>query len=250
MYLAWINRIQLLYLPAHSSHITQPLDVGVFSPLKTYFRQNTQGFASFETSAPVQKQRFLQAYFQASNKAFSKINIKSGFRAAGVYPTNVERVLEGVVNPKRPPSTPEPPTTPKRPRIKENQLWYTPQSSKDIRGQLDTVREDLDHAERGLRTIARKAGKELDHKNAVIASLEQKNAYLEAQIASKKPLGRKAVDFDPNETFARLPDITKAKDEAIASRARYATRQAAKLRNEALEIARTDPEELTDTFIL
>ncbi|KAK5993972.1 hypothetical protein PT974_07410 [Cladobotryum mycophilum] len=152
-------------------------------------------------------QHWVDRFFERNEEV--KIKVSRGFHATGVYPTNVERVLEGVVNPKRSPSTLEPPTTLKRPRIKENQLWYTPQSSKDIRGQLDTVREDLDHAERGLRTIARKAGKELDHKNA---------------IASKKPLGRKAVDFDPNETFARLPDITKAKDEAIASRARYATR--------------------------
>jgi hypothetical protein len=32
MYLAWINRVQLLYLPAHTSHKTQPLDRSVFSP--------------------------------------------------------------------------------------------------------------------------------------------------------------------------------------------------------------------------
>ncbi|KAK5994688.1 MFS-type transporter clz9 [Cladobotryum mycophilum] len=228
MYLAWINRVQLLYLPSHSSHITQLLDVGVFGPLKTYFRQNTQGFASFQTSAPVQKQRFLHIYFSAAEKAFTKMNIKSGFRAAGIYPTNVGRALEGVV-------------------------WYTPQSSKEVREQLDLVRKDLDHANhglRGLRTIARKAGKELDHKNSMIASLEHKNAFLEAQIASKKPLGRKAVDYNPNETFARIPDIAKAQDEAKKARDRNAARQTAKLQKTSLEIARKNTEELTNEFVL
>ena len=28
------NKIDLMVLPAHSSHITQPLDVGIFAPLK------------------------------------------------------------------------------------------------------------------------------------------------------------------------------------------------------------------------
>jgi len=33
------NKILVASLPAHTSHITQPLDVSVFAPLKKYFRR-------------------------------------------------------------------------------------------------------------------------------------------------------------------------------------------------------------------
>ena len=33
------NNIKLLILPPHSSHFTQPLDIGIFSPLKEYMTQ-------------------------------------------------------------------------------------------------------------------------------------------------------------------------------------------------------------------
>lgn len=55
MFEAFNNRVFLEYLPPHSSHLTQPLDVAVFGPVKTYYRQNTKFFASFDTSAPEQK---------------------------------------------------------------------------------------------------------------------------------------------------------------------------------------------------
>ena len=48
-----INHVQPLYLPPHSSQKTQPLDVGVYSPLKTAFHQEMRGFASFLASAPI-----------------------------------------------------------------------------------------------------------------------------------------------------------------------------------------------------
>ena len=32
------NKIWLVFLPAHTSHVLQPLDVGVFSALKRYYR--------------------------------------------------------------------------------------------------------------------------------------------------------------------------------------------------------------------
>ena len=61
MLLAHRNKVQLLYLPAHTSHKTQPLDRSVFSALKTYFRQNAKALAGFTASAAINKQRFSSA---------------------------------------------------------------------------------------------------------------------------------------------------------------------------------------------
>ncbi|GKU09088.1 unnamed protein product, partial [Fusarium langsethiae] len=46
-FLALQNRVQVIYLPPHSSHITQPFDVAVFGPVKAAFRRHAKRFASF-----------------------------------------------------------------------------------------------------------------------------------------------------------------------------------------------------------
>ena len=43
---AWYNRVYLLYLPSHTSHLSQPCDKGPFSPLKAFYREET-GCVSF-----------------------------------------------------------------------------------------------------------------------------------------------------------------------------------------------------------
>ncbi len=93
MYTAWKNRVQILYLLTHTSHITQPLNVGIFSPLKNYFHQEIRSFASFSATAPIQKQRFLRCYYTASLKAFDPRNIRAAFRGARIWPINIERCM-------------------------------------------------------------------------------------------------------------------------------------------------------------
>ena len=38
MYLCYQHNIHLLYLPAHASHVLQPLDQSVFGPLKAAYK--------------------------------------------------------------------------------------------------------------------------------------------------------------------------------------------------------------------
>ncbi|KAK5998200.1 hypothetical protein PT974_00572 [Cladobotryum mycophilum] len=225
-------------------------DVGIFGPLKRAFREQTRGFASFSTRAPIQKQRFIQAYEIASRKALTKENIKSSFRAAGIYPTNVERVLEAVVRAKQPPAL-SPPRTPQPKSIMEKDcLWYTPRSMREVNSQLDLVRRNLCGVEHSLRTVAKKAGKELDRKNTMIAALTQRTNFLEAQLASREPTGRKAVEKDPNETFATIPEIAKAHFEAKQAAAKYEAEHGPTLAEDALEIARMNRESMMYEFQL
>ena len=66
-----INKVYLLALPAYSSHVTQPLDVAVFSPLKSYYRQFLDEFGNDDVGAAVSKQNFLHAYNKARKAAFT-----------------------------------------------------------------------------------------------------------------------------------------------------------------------------------
>lgn len=67
-------------LPAHTSHILQPLDVGVFSAVQKYYGQEVPWLR-----VPIGKDNFPTLLAQARSKAFSKANIASGFRATGKF---------------------------------------------------------------------------------------------------------------------------------------------------------------------
>jgi len=91
------NNVSLLLLPAHSSHLCQPLDVGVFSPLKTYMGQELDEIMRYGIPN-IRKFEWADCYRLARPKGLSKPNIKSGFVAAGLYPFNRRKVLVRMAN--------------------------------------------------------------------------------------------------------------------------------------------------------
>jgi DDE superfamily endonuclease/Tc5 transposase DNA-binding domain/helix-turn-helix, Psq domain len=89
------NDILLFILPPHSSHLTQPLDVGVFRPLKKYMAKALQPLISTGI-ARLQKVEWLTAFVTAHNQAFSALNIFGGFRGTGIHPFEPEKVLNRI----------------------------------------------------------------------------------------------------------------------------------------------------------
>ncbi|KEQ90523.1 hypothetical protein AUEXF2481DRAFT_55663, partial [Aureobasidium subglaciale EXF-2481] len=65
------HKIFLLFLPAHSSHVLQPLDLGVFSPLKSRYRQQIADLAALDDASPIKKQRFVTCYHLARLETFT-----------------------------------------------------------------------------------------------------------------------------------------------------------------------------------
>jgi hypothetical protein len=98
------NRISLLILPPHTSHVLQPLDVAIFGPLK---KKLTAALAHLNEAqlVRIQKVEWLDAYIQAREQAISKTNIESAFRGAGLIPFQPQRVLRII---KSQPTTPPP----------------------------------------------------------------------------------------------------------------------------------------------
>jgi hypothetical protein len=102
--------IVLLVLPPHTSHISQPLDVGVFKPLKTYLSAALHGLISSEI-ARLQKWEWLDKYATARKQATSEPNILSAFSTAGLFPFYPPKVLRRIPSPIEP-ETPADRTTP------------------------------------------------------------------------------------------------------------------------------------------
>jgi hypothetical protein len=89
------NNIELLILPPHSSHITQPLDVAVFGPLKQFMAAELQKLIHTEIHR-VQKAEWTCAYIRAREQAFSTLNIIAAFSGTGLFPFQPQKVLRRV----------------------------------------------------------------------------------------------------------------------------------------------------------
>ena len=89
----YTNKIWLLSLPSHSSHITQPLDVGVFASLKINYRQAADNITMFTNGDDLLKSDFLESYYKGRQQGITMRNIRSGWRKSGLWPVNVDQAL-------------------------------------------------------------------------------------------------------------------------------------------------------------
>jgi hypothetical protein len=79
-------------MPAHSSHLLQPLDIGCFGPLKGAYGSLVASQMALNITR-IDKCDFLLAYPAARNTAFKEQNIKNSFAAAGLVPLEPDRVI-------------------------------------------------------------------------------------------------------------------------------------------------------------
>lgn len=212
MHAAWGSKVYLVYLPPHSSHLTQPLDVGCFKALKDAYHNRVRPYAQHTSTAPVYKRRFIQEYDEAAKAALTVSNIKGGFRGAGVWPTNGNRAKEAIVRwyASRPQLAA--PSTPQRLQKVAQREVFTPHNQKDIQHQVEPLIKEFGALQRGYRHLLQKAGEALDHKSGTIAALEVENAYLKDKIESQRASKRRKVRKNPNEAFASIGSIKEAQE--------------------------------------
>ena len=94
-------------MPAHSSHLLQPLDVSCFSVLKKSYGQTVQELMRAGINH-VDKDDFLDLYLQARTATYSPSTIQSGFKATGLVPFDPDQVLSRLHIQIQTPSPPRP----------------------------------------------------------------------------------------------------------------------------------------------
>jgi hypothetical protein len=99
------NAIICLCMPPHTSHLLQPLDVGVFGPLKRAYGKLVEGMMVAGNNH-IDKEDFLHLYPPAREKVFNQKNICSGFAGAGLKPFDQDQVLEKITFQLRTPTPP------------------------------------------------------------------------------------------------------------------------------------------------
>ncbi|EIW68903.1 hypothetical protein TREMEDRAFT_22436, partial [Tremella mesenterica DSM 1558] len=81
------NKIDLMVLPAHTSHETQPLDNGIFAPLKRQLMKYANIAARYD-SCPITKSAWAADLVSARELAMTHHNIAIGWRKTGLHPFN------------------------------------------------------------------------------------------------------------------------------------------------------------------
>ena len=86
-------RLDLLTLPSHTSHTMQPLDVSVFKPFKTFFKEYTNFWTFGNLNQPATKQTLAHWVSLALRRALTPHNIKKNFSFAAFCPLTITPCL-------------------------------------------------------------------------------------------------------------------------------------------------------------
>lgn len=87
------NKIYCLYLPPQTSHVLQPLYVGVFSALKGGYTSAIQTMTNQENAPLAEMQSFVQCYAQVRHNALTSRNVRGAFKATGIWPIDRDKGL-------------------------------------------------------------------------------------------------------------------------------------------------------------
>ncbi|KAM5528507.1 transposase [Fusarium oxysporum f. sp. phaseoli] len=92
--------IEIIILPPHSTHLTQPLDVGVFQLLKNAHQKRLrrhlrEGYLNFKRSD------FISKLSEILKEAFTVHNIMNGFEKSGIFPVDGRAVIQSVKEKKK-----------------------------------------------------------------------------------------------------------------------------------------------------
>ena len=93
------NNIHLYCLPAHTSHLTQPLDVGFFKALKTSWGKACEKYKMKHPSIPLTKYGFAKVFRDAWLDFVKMSTFVNAFKQAGICPLNRNIIDESKVMP-------------------------------------------------------------------------------------------------------------------------------------------------------
>ena len=80
------NNVHLMLLPSNTTHVLQPLDVGVYGPLKQAWRNILSEYKYATRAANLGKEEFPTLLNQLWGRSFKPDHLKGGFKEAGLFP--------------------------------------------------------------------------------------------------------------------------------------------------------------------
>lgn len=95
------NEIHLLCLPSHTSHILQPLDVGVFKSFKAFFSKACPQYMAKNPGRVITEDILATVVAEAFAQSHTPLNTLGGFKKSGIYPFNPGEVSDRQVAPSK-----------------------------------------------------------------------------------------------------------------------------------------------------
>jgi DDE superfamily endonuclease len=212
MYLCYQNNVHLLFLPPHTSHVLQPLDLSVFSSLKSYYRKEVSQLSLLTDSSPIGKQNFLACYSKARKEALSAKIIKAGWKASRLWPKSMAKPL---MSPLLLENSNVSQSTPKALKSSNNglaidtplALLSTPRKSIELKAQVARF-QTLDQSDFATqRFLFRKIIKGFEEQESTLVDHSYRIHSLEVQLEKARPRKRMKVRTSPNSKFADIADI-------------------------------------------
>lgn len=93
------NSIVILCLPAHCSHLLQPLDVGVFKQAKSTWRQILKDYYAESRLKAVNKSAFQALLNRLYKASFKPAHVTSSFAKTGIFPFDPNAVATDKLKP-------------------------------------------------------------------------------------------------------------------------------------------------------
>ena len=222
MFECFKHHVHLLYLPAHTSHILQPLDLAIFSPLKASYRKWAHKlFIQTDTSA-MGKSGFISCLYEARVEALTGYNIKADWRAAGLWPLNPRKPLRS--NQLLPQQNQASHSTSSKANAQAseqadqeadgfatqaNQQFRPPEKSVDI--DVLIRRPEKNPLSPSSELVLSKIKKGYDKRIFDLAHQKTVCEELEAKIEQLRPQKKASVRPNPNEKFVNIEQIMEVK---------------------------------------
>ena len=98
--LAAREKVIVFTFPPNTTHLSQPLDKGIFGPLKTHWRNECHKYVRENPDKLINKYSFCSLFSNAWMKTMTASNIAHSFRTTGVYPLNRDANKMPIKSPK------------------------------------------------------------------------------------------------------------------------------------------------------
>ncbi|KAK4690099.1 hypothetical protein P7C73_g7, partial [Tremellales sp. Uapishka_1] len=146
-----LNKIDLVILPAHTSHVTQPLDVGIFAPLKAAMARETDRRARLK-KGKVSKREWTAWLAAARATAMNERNIRVGWRKTGLHPFSPDYFFSQLDRPPTPPPRSTPLSRTPLASISSENLEFLEQHSQNMNTPVKERFHILTEVVEGLKT--------------------------------------------------------------------------------------------------
>ena len=221
MWNCYINNVHILFLPPHSSHVLQPLDLSVFSPLKRAYKKRLGDVAEWNDSTAVGKRNFVLCFQKARVDALVAKNIKAGWLATGLWPVRPSKPLLSPLllennNKNKSQAANDISTTsvnglatPIGLQADSEVVFSTPSKPQDVHRLFATF-ETSEQSDRTRRLLFQKIYKGFSQQAFEKAISERKVESLTKEVEARRPTKKRRVEIDPNTKFASIWDIKSA----------------------------------------